>query len=190
MDRNADNRGTTEVSIREPYRQLSRGPQLASNSILISPPATAFTGLMPAAFRRDIFVMLVAFAAVLSKLTPILLANIPFSPWLTYPTHRACTWTAVGFLGFMILILVYGLVFVKHPYMPVHPGTLAGSMYYVCDSPLLRDIQSGQLAVVRTRSGRAGGDGQKYQFGKMVGLSGDTRIGIDFAQGPPPDEAC
>ena len=147
---------------------------------------------MPAAFRRDVFVMVVASAAVLSKLTPILLANIPFSPWLTWPTHRACTWTAVGILSFMILTLAYGLLFVKYPYMPVHPGTLAGSMYYVCDSSMLRDMQGGHLAAVRTRSwrgGRAGGDGRTYRYGKMIGVSGETRIGIDYAHVEPPGEA-
>ena len=180
----------TEISVREPYRQLSRRAELARNSTQISPPATAFTGLMPAAFRRDIFVVLVAFATVLSKLTPILLANIPFSPWLTYPTHRACTWTAVGILAFMILVLVYGIAFVKYPHMPVHPGTLAGSMYYVCDSNMSKDVQNGELSMVRTRSSRKGtGDGRRYRFGKMIGVSGDTRIGIDYAHDRTSDQA-
>ena len=144
---------------------------------------------MPAALRRDVFVTLVALAAVLSKFTPILLANIPFSPWLTWPTHRACTWTAVGILGFMVLTLGYGLVFIKYPHMPVHPGTLAGSMYYVCDSAMLDDIRAAPLAMERTPSRRRPGrDGRTYGFGKMLGVSGQTRVGIDYAEASLPGE--
>lgn len=80
--------------------------------------------------------MLTATGAALSKITPLLLSNVPFSPWLTWLTHQVCTWSVVGVLGFMTLVVSYtyiraSLAEKREPHMPVHPGTLGGRLFYV-----------------------------------------------------------
>lgn len=126
------------------------------------------------------FSAVVAFAGVLSKFTPILLANIPFSSTVTWQSHEACTWASVGILAVMVLVLVASFL-VKWPYMPVDPGTIAGTMYYICDSRMLGDLGP---------AGESGGKGDKqvggrlgarYRFGKTVGVSGRERIAVDYA---------
>ncbi|KAK4679486.1 hypothetical protein QC764_204580 [Podospora pseudoanserina] len=127
-----------QVALKEPDRQFNRWPRPAKTSsvFLVSPPTTAFAALTPATLhRRQFFLMWVAFVTVLSKITPLLLSNIPFSPWLTWETHRVCTWTAVGILTTMIFTLGYGLILVRYSRWPSHPGRLGGIIYYLLTMP-------------------------------------------------------
>src|SRR3569833_1832502 len=80
----------------EPYRRLAAGPQPAEMSILIQRASTTFTGLWQAIRLLDLFGSAVAFTDMLSKITPILLANIPFRLTLTWTTHSVCTWLSVA----------------------------------------------------------------------------------------------
>lgn len=75
-----------------------------------------------------------AFCNILSKFTPILLSNIPFSPIQTWELHLACAWTSVVCLLLMSLVLVWGLVFVRWPAMPIDPWSLVGRVYFLCGS--------------------------------------------------------
>lgn len=167
-----------------PYRHLSQRPQAAQDSILVAPSTNVFTGLWKAVCQRDVFSSVVAFAGVLSKFTPILLANIPFSSTVTWGSHEACTWTSVGILSIMVLVLVASFL-VKWPYMPVDPGTIAGVMYYICDSKMLNDVNSMGAAGESDLKGHnkmASKFGARYRFGKTVGASGRDRIAVDYAQ--------
>lgn len=40
----------------------------------------------------------------------------------------------------MVLVIVVSF-FVEWPHMPVDPSTIAGAMYYVCDSPILDKLE-------------------------------------------------
>ncbi|KAK4206729.1 hypothetical protein QBC37DRAFT_457723, partial [Rhypophila decipiens] len=104
----------TEISTREPYRQL-----------VISSSSSA--SLATAFLKWNHVIILTAIGAALSKITPLLLSNVSFSPWLTWLTHQACTWSVVGVLGFMILVVCFtsiraSLAEKSEPHMPVHPG--------------------------------------------------------------------
>ncbi|KAK3391141.1 hypothetical protein B0H63DRAFT_467346 [Podospora didyma] len=178
----------SRATIMEPYRCLSSGaPQLAKDSVLVVPRTSVFTGLIPAGVRRrEIFVTAVGLATLLSKLTPILLSTIPFSPSQTWTTHLVCAWMSVACLCFMVLVLLYGTIFVKYPHMPVHPGSLAGRIYYVCHSAMLDDFHGMSLLSGREFDGRVRRllGGKRFAFGEMVGVSsGYARIGVDYAPG-------
>jgi hypothetical protein len=96
------------------------------------------------------FPILIATTNILAKLTPILLSNVPFSPIQTWNLHVISAWATVGILGFMSLVLGGGMAFVRDPLasessvdlgrrgkgrrMPFDPATLAGRIYYLCDS--------------------------------------------------------
>ncbi|KAK4191334.1 hypothetical protein QBC35DRAFT_375997 [Podospora australis] len=174
-----------------PYRRLSRRPRTANDSILREPPTNVFTGLWTAVRQRDFPSSVVALAGVLSKFMPIVLANVPFSNTVTWRSHEACTWISVGVLWFMIFVLAGSLV-VKLPAMPVDPGTIAGSMYYICDSRMLEDV-AGLKASEGLRAGaettltrqKAVAGSRRYVFGKSVGVWGKTRIAVDYAREEP-----
>lgn len=167
------------ISVLEPYRLLAQGPQTADRSVMVVPAVMSFNGLGQALARREWFVALTQTAVVLSNLTPALLSGVPFSPTQTWETHLICGWTSIGFLGFMVLVLVYGAVFVRYPRMPLDPSSLAGRIYYVCDSNMTRDFQGTSLLSEKefTREVRSP---RRFTFGKMIGTSGGQRIGVDY----------
>jgi len=161
-----------------PYRQLSRRPRLAQDSILVARPMTVFTGLWQAIANRDPFIFSVAFAGVLSKFAPIFLSNIPFRLTLTWTAHWVSAWISVAILSFILLVLATSRL-IKWPFMPVEPNTLAGCLYYVCDSEMLKDLDGVSAMNERDKEKFLRLRGQKYSFGKMVGASGATCIGVD-----------
>ncbi|KAM7210424.1 hypothetical protein V8F06_014197 [Rhypophila decipiens] len=112
----------SEISTREPSRQL-----------VIS--ASSSTSSTTPSLKWNHVIILTATGAAVSKITPILLCNVPFSPWLTWLTHQVCTWSVVGILGFMIVVVFYTYIKAsiaegREPHMPVHPGTFGGRLFY------------------------------------------------------------
>jgi len=182
------NRNTsTETELLEPYRCLSqtghRSPRFTSGPAanMIRPRSSSiFSGLFRAIANKNIFLSAVAFAGVLSKFLPVLLANVPFQLTLTWSTYVACTWASVSVLCLMILVMLSSF-FIKRPFMPANPGTIAGRMYYVFDSWItedfagMRDLDEGERNWKVKNMPRA-----VYSFGKMVGVSGRRRIGVDY----------
>ncbi|KAK0616163.1 hypothetical protein B0T14DRAFT_400699, partial [Immersiella caudata] len=124
----------SRVTTREPYRLLSRPHGATFSTLTISPPTTVFVGFFTSLLRFEIFPSIVAFSNILSKFIPVLLSNVPFSPIQTWELHMGCAWTSVASLSFISLALVWGLLFVKYPAMPIDPGSLVGQVYYLCDS--------------------------------------------------------
>ncbi|KAK4207936.1 hypothetical protein QBC37DRAFT_255872, partial [Rhypophila decipiens] len=107
-------------------------------SIYLSPPSDVFVGLYRSVLHtRDFHSFNIALAALLAKFTPILLSNIPFYNTVTFKIHEACTWMAVVVLAYMVLVLAGGLMVFcgwSAVNLPVKVDTMAGCMYYVCDS--------------------------------------------------------
>src|SRR4051794_26415240 len=133
----------------EPYRQLWLRPRSAKKSVMVSPPTSVFTGGFIGSLRRgEIWMSVVGFTNILAKITPTLLSNIPFSPIQTWDMHLVCAWSTVGCLAFMILILIFGFFFVKQPPLQVDPGSLAGRIYYLCDSQVADEFR-GMLTMSR-----------------------------------------
>ncbi|KAK3387841.1 hypothetical protein B0H63DRAFT_559289 [Podospora didyma] len=164
-----------ELATKDPYRQLAAICPPSSHLLHAALPTTPFSALTPSNLvnlgrRGHHLVLVTATIAALSKVIPLLLSNVPFSPWLTWPTHQACAWSAVGILALMILVLAYGMGCVRYPVLPVHPGTLAGRLFYVCDSRILEDLVVGEMETTK----------QWVGLGKMVGVSGEERIGMDY----------
>jgi hypothetical protein len=71
----------------------------------------------------------------------------------------------------MILVLVLDWVLVKRPHLPVDPRTLGGGLYYICDSQMTGEALS--ALGIRERT---------YSLGRMIGVSGKKRVGVDFAE--------
>ncbi|KAK5659108.1 hypothetical protein OQA88_1198 [Cercophora sp. LCS_1] len=162
----------------EPYRQLWIKEQEPADAVMVSPPTSVFTGFAGAVKRGEVFMTIVAFTTILAKFVPTLLSTVPFSPIQTWQLHLVCSWMTVGSLAFMSLVLGYGLLFVHYPPLPIDPATLAGRIYYLCDSPAVEDFRG--LSLLSGRESKKRVDGRKrYRFGKMIGASGEVRIGLD-----------
>ncbi|KAK0624107.1 hypothetical protein B0T14DRAFT_583265 [Immersiella caudata] len=166
------------TSMLEPYRRLALRPQPASTSILIPRATTALTGIWQAMTLGNVFGGTVAFASVLSKFTPIFLANIPFRLTLTWTMHRVCAWLSVAILSSMILVLV-GSFFIRWPDLPVEPSTIAGSMYYVFDSDVLKDLEGMSLMGQDETERRLSKQGRKYYLSRFIDVSGIARVRIE-----------
>lgn len=165
------------------YRRLSH-PQPSQESIELNQPATAFSALWQATTTGDYFLGAVSMATVVSKLTPMLLANVPFRNTVTWRMHETGTWGSIAALVYMVAVLGAGTLVAasRRPRLPLKPESLAACLYYVCDSSLLLSFD-GVAALPRRRDrDRAVCDatrGNLYLFGKMRGLSGAERVGVD-----------
>jgi len=146
-----------------PYCLLYAAPQTASRSILLRPPTHALTGLWSAARRRHVYLSLVAVAAVLAEFMPILLNNVPFRVTQTFITHEVCTWLAVSILLYMLLV-VLGSFLVKWPNMPADPSTIAGAMYYICDSGMLDSMEGVSMLGDREQRSLISDRGLRYRW--------------------------
>ncbi|KAI1135786.1 hypothetical protein F5Y05DRAFT_415786 [Hypoxylon sp. FL0543] len=168
----------SSIAILSPYKLLAKSPQDARRSILLAPPTNAFSGLWSAIRRRYSFLAVVALTSILSEFLTIFLSNIPYRVTQTFLVHTLCTWAAVGILGIMVLVVV-GSFFVTWPHMPLDPSTIAGAMYYVCDSWMLTRFEGLSTMTRRDRDWRVSDMGLKYEFGEVRGASGVVRIGVD-----------
>jgi len=167
------------LAVLDPFCVLAQGDQDARKSILLSPPSNAFTGMWRAARLRRPFLGLVAFVGILSEFLPTLLSNVPFHPTKTWEMHLLCSWMAFGILCLMWLALV-GSFFLTWPYLPADPTTIAGAMFYVCDSRMLRSFEGLSPLEKEDRDARVEEMGLRFRFGNMMGSSGRRRLGVDY----------
>lgn len=168
----------SSIAMLSPYQLLASSPQQARRSILLAPPTNAFSGLWSAIRRRHSFLAIVAVTSILSEFLTIFLSNVPYRVTQTFLVHNICTWAAVGILCIMVLVVV-GSFFVSWPHMPVDPSTIAGAMYYVCDSWMLARFEGLSMMKRRDRDWHVNEMNLRYEFGEIRGASGIVRIGVD-----------
>ncbi|KAE8447900.1 hypothetical protein EG329_010129 [Mollisiaceae sp. DMI_Dod_QoI] len=167
----------SRITRMDPYKDLSQPRRRSNFSISASSATTVFQGLWRAIRNRNLFTGAVASAGILSKFMPLLLSNIPYRITQTWRAHLVCAWMTIVILAFMILVLLWSFS-VKWPHMPMGPNTIAGNIYYLCDSGILRDFDGMSMMCKRQWDVRVEQIGSDYRFGKMVGLSGQVRTGI------------
>lgn len=118
----------------------------------------------------------------MSEVLPIFLCNTPFRTTQIFVVNRVCTYGAIGVMGIMAVTLI-GSFFIKWPHMPLNPSTVAGAMYYICDSWMLGGFENGVSTLSRKeRDWRLANLNLRYTFGRTVGTSGTSRIGIDMSE--------
>ncbi|KAK0704542.1 hypothetical protein B0H67DRAFT_648968 [Lasiosphaeris hirsuta] len=143
----------TDFNEQASYMRTAQRPQPANFSMLQAPPTNFFAGL------------------------------VPFASTQTWRTHEICTWMTIAVLSVMVITLLTYIWPVKWPYMPVALNTLASRIYYICDSVMLRDFERLSMLGAAERDRRVKRAARLYRFGSMVGVSGQRRIGIDYAEG-------
>ncbi|KAF3008304.1 hypothetical protein E8E14_005820 [Neopestalotiopsis sp. 37M] len=174
----------SSVAIISPYQLLAQRPQKAKHSILLSPTTNAFSSILSGMRRRHVLLAAVGVTALLSEFLTIFLSNVPYRATQTFLAARVCAYGSIGIISTMALVVV-GSLFIKWPYMPVDPSTIAGAMYYVCDSWMLRHLQHlGEMGRDDCNA-RINAMDQSYTFGEIVGQSGTLRIGVDTVDDEP-----
>jgi hypothetical protein len=140
-------------------------------------PFSAFVMLLA---QGHIFSASMAFIGFLSEILVIVLAAIPYSPGEIFLELILCTYTSIGILSVMLLVLI-SLVFWRRklPYVPRPPDTLGGVISYICNSRMLdtfdgcTELGNGEMVrrISRLR--------KKYTYGEYVGVDGQVRWMIE-----------
>lgn len=171
------------VAIMAPFQAMAHRPQPPERSILLSRPTNAFYGTYVAVRERSILLLSVSVCAVLAEFLPFLLANVPFNLTQTLATHVVCARMSIAILAVMSCVVVSSL-FVRWPRLPVDPRSIAGAMYYVAESHMLRDFEGGVSLLDRgSRDRRVREMGRRYYYGEIVGRTGRRRLGVDADMG-------
>lgn len=170
------------VAIILPYQQLSKYRLTAERSILLSPPTNAFYGMHSAFRQRSIFLGAVSFTTILAELfLPVTLSHVPFSHLDTYVTQLVCAWLSITILALMILVIFYSF-FIQWPHMPVDPRTIAGAMFYVCDSGMLGTLEGISTRGKEERDTLLRSQRLRYEFVSVEGVSGKERMCVDICR--------
>lgn len=171
---------STAVAILSLYLRLSRSALPAERSILISPPTNAFSGLWSAFRQRHVFLGCLSTATILAELgLPVTLSHVPFSNTETWYTQFVCAWLSIAILGFMIIVVASSFL-IRWPHLPVDPRTIAGAMYYVCDSWMLGSMEGLSRLTKRDRDLNLRWQRHKYRYGHNEGISGKRCVGVDI----------
>jgi len=161
------------------YRRLATNTaQPAQTCILLSPPNYVFslglTWLSSIRTGEDILSLGVALATALAKLTPIFLSNVSFRNTVTWKMHETCTWMAVAILAYMALVLAVSLAcrWLAHRrdrfVMPVRPDTIAGCMYYLCDTAVAQELEGMATLPQKERDGVVKKMGRRYVLRRVT----------------------
>ncbi|KAM0431072.1 hypothetical protein ACHAPT_005710 [Fusarium lateritium] len=162
-----------------PYHVMSRGPQTASDSVLLTRPTNGVSGFWSATKHGQLFPAIVALMNILSEFMPILLSNIPYSLSQVRIAHDICTMLSVGILSAMALTIIFSFV-VRWPDMPVDPRSVAGAMYYVSESVLV-DHFSGMASMDnKERERRIRELGGTYMYGELTTRTGEKRPAVEW----------
>lgn len=79
----------------------------------------------------------------------------------------------------MLLVLLASLA-IDWPHLPLDPRTIAGAMYYVCDSRMLAAFEGMADADKRERDVDVRRLRSRYGYGLIPALSGGERMGVDI----------
>ncbi|KAN0110928.1 hypothetical protein V8E51_007315 [Hyaloscypha variabilis] len=158
-----------EVQTLSPFHQLARSPSPAGPTILLRKYNVPFSAFVILLAQGHIFSASMAFISFLSEILVVVLAAIPYSLGEIFLELILCTYTSIGILSVMLLVLI-SLVFWRRrlPYVPRPPDTLGGVISYICDSRMLD-----------TFDGRTSRLGKKYTYGEYVGVDGQVRWMIE-----------
>jgi fluoride exporter len=160
---------------------MAKHPQPANTSILLGRPTNEFYCLYKAFKHRDLFLALVAAVTILGKALPVVMSNIAYTLSQTYISYLVCAGASIAILSVMTLTLA-GSMFVRWPYLPVDPRTMAGTLYYFAADPDVAEGFAGLGHLQRAeRNRRVEALGRRYSYGRIAdqrGSGGRIKMGI------------
>ena len=171
------------IATLSPYLLLSHSPLAGNRSILISPPTNPFSGLYVAYRQRNGYLGFLSFVSILADFLPLTLSHVPFSVIETSATQAGCAYFSLTILILMVLAVSTSFL-IAWPHMPVDPRTVAGALYYVCDSWMLSTMDGLAGSKRSDRDWMVKAAGMRYMYGYMTGREDHERIGIDAVEEP------
>src|SRR5579862_3249292 len=164
----------------EPYRSLTAGNAQPRDSILISSVLNPITALTTAVLRARFHLAVLAFNALLSEALIVSLSRIPFRGDSIYIAYVASSRLITAIVPFMLVTLMWVALRRRLTVdLPRRPDTIAAVLSYLCGSSMLRDFQGLSTVDGQTRDGVVVKMGKRYKLGKIVGVDGVERAGID-----------
>lgn len=121
----------------------------------------------------------ISLVAILCEPLTICLANIPFKPGTAFIAYTVATWLSTVILALMLIGIVWKLSR-KGVADSIHrPDTIAGVLVRLCGSHMLYEF-SGMAQLTKSARNRAVGTwGKRYSMGRLIGVDGLERIGVD-----------
>lgn len=167
------------MAVLTPFLRLSQRALPAERSILLSPPTNAFSGLLSAYRQRSPFLGILSFTTILAKIVlPVTLDHVAFSYNTTWLTEQICAWLSIGIMALMIAV-VAGSFLIRWPYLPVDPSTIAGAMFYLCDSHMLETFEDLAYKNKRQRDTQVRAMGVLYAYGQATSVGKKKNLNID-----------
>ncbi len=169
-----------EVQTLNPFHRLARTPSPAGPTILLHKYKAPFGDFITLFIQDYFFSASVAFVVTLAEILVVVLAAIPYSPGEIFLKLFICTYTSIGILSLMMIVLI-GSVFWRRqlPYLPGTPDTLGGVISYICASRMLGDFEGCEGLRGRETEKRIVGLGKKYTYGEYIGVDGRVRWMIE-----------
>ncbi|KAI9782835.1 MAG: hypothetical protein M1839_004586 [Geoglossum umbratile] len=167
----------------EPYRVLSQRYAHPRDTILVCSKFSPITALTTSVFRLRHHLSILALNAILSEVLTVALSRIPFHGDSIYLAYVVSSRLSTGIISFMIVTLIWVAVRQRQSHglelLPQRPDSIAAVLTYLCGSRMLGDFQG--LAVVgeKERDEMVINMGKKYWLGKVVGVDGVERVGIN-----------
>src|SRR3569833_336431 len=152
--------------------------QPPERSILVTRPTNEFYGLYAAIKQRRPFLFFEALMTVASEFFPVLLSNVPYTI-TQVEISPVISARITSVLLFFMLVTLGASFFIRWPYLPVDPRSIAGAMYYVTDSYLISSFDGVSLLDRKDKDTRVGEMGRRYYYGDVIGRSGRRRMGVD-----------
>jgi Protein of unknown function (DUF3433) len=171
----------------EPYRNLSAGNAQPRDSILIRSVSNPIAALATAVVRARFHLAVLVFNTLLSEVLIVSLSRIPFKGDSIYIAYVASSRLITAIIPFMLVTLMWVALRRRQTAdLPRRPDTIAAVLSYLCGSSMLQDFQGLSTVDGRTRDGVVVKMGKRYKLGKIVGVDGVGRVGIDedFFAGP------
>ncbi|KAJ9603268.1 hypothetical protein H2200_012046 [Cladophialophora chaetospira] len=174
-----------EVRMMQPYRQLyskPRGTKISTEALLVNTASTTYTSFPIALWRRNYFVALVSFIAVLSDALIIAIVGIPFSYGQLLSSFYVVNWLSVSILSLMIITALLAMLWWRRGNpkgMPRRPDTLVSVALYLCASQVTEQLVPLSLEAEATRNHVVRGWGEGFWFGQGLGVDAKTRWLID-----------
>jgi len=157
---------------------MAKGSQPPERSVLVTRPTNEFYGIYVAAKQRQPYLFVVAFMTILAEFLPILLANVPYAVTQVHDAAIICARFVMVILVLMLLTLLASF-FINWPYLPVDPRTIAGALYYITDSYMLKSFGGLALLDRKDKDLRVKEWGDRYYYGGITGRSGKRRMGVE-----------
>ena len=158
----------------------------ARQSILASPPSNPFAGVVYSLRRMTWLPGWLSIVAVLTEPLIVALANIPFKPGTAYMAYLVSTYITIGVLSLMLLGLfgVLGRQKVNGELMrrgteAARERTVGRVMGLVCGSCMLSEFRGLAELEKKSRDEVVQGWGKGYRMGRLMGVDGVERWGVD-----------